>query len=202
MATPSIYARGKYEVLVPFVLVPDVSYTCIAVRSFRDVQAEGIDIYSAYYEPRNVPRAKYDSDRVNAVSLVTLAADEHPQLVIPTSFIQTVPLSVGTGFSRMVLGVDIGILPDSVPVDYLKAEVAALISDLTGLHGEVTTFTAPVTGLLTPEQAEQFEQNRLAAIRARGTFYGQNKRLEEELNRVKAINARYEEIIIANGLLG
>lgn len=203
MATPSIYARGKYEVLAPFALVPDVSYTAIAIRSFRDVQAEGIDIFAAYYEPKGLDRAKYDTDRVNAVSLVTLAADEHPQVIIPTSYIKTVPLSVGTGFSRMVLAVDIGVLPDSLDLSYLNAEIKSLVSDLTGLTEdvEVKTYTAPVTGLLTPEQAEAFEQNRLAAIKGRATFYAHNKQLEEELVRLREINARYEKIIIDNSLL-
>lgn len=201
MTTPSIYARGKYEVSAPFAVVADVSYTCIALRSFRDVQAEGIDIFAAHYEPAGIARGVYDTDRVNAVSLVTLAADEHPQLIIPTSFITSVPLSVGTGFSRLVLSADIGIIPDGVSIDYVNAEIVALISDLTGLESEVTVYTSPVTGLLTPEQAEFFEQNRLAAIRQRATYHGRNRVLENELAKVTAIKNRYEQIIIENGLL-
>lgn len=203
MATPSIYARGKFEVLPPFALVDDVSYTAIAIRSFRDVQSEGIDIFTAYYEPKGLDRAVYDSDRVNAVSLVTLASDEHPQVIIPTSYIKSFPVSVGTGFNRLVLAVDIGILPDSLDLSYLGAEVKALVSDLSGLTEgvEARIFTAPITGLLTPEQAEAFERNRLAAIQGRATYYAHNKRLEDEVNRLKQINERYEQIIIENGLL-
>lgn len=201
MATPTIFARGKYEVKAPFTLVANTSYTCIDIRSFRSVEAEGINILQTYYLPQGLTQADYDSDRVNAVTLVTLAGEEVPEIVIPSSYITSFPLTVGDGFSRMVIGVDIGVLPDSLDISYLTAEIKNLVSDLTGLQGEVTLFSAPITGVLTPEEAQAFEDNRKAAIASRSTFYAQNKRLNDQLAEVTAIKDAYEKIIIDNGLV-
>jgi hypothetical protein len=196
-----IYARGKFEVQAPFALVADVSYTATAIRSFREVQAAGIDIFANYYAPMGLDQATYDSDRVNATSLVTLQADEHPTVIIPTTYILSAPTTVGEGFSRMVIGVDIGILPDGLDLTYVTAEIVALVSDLTGLQSDVQQFTAPITGLLTPEQAESFEQNRIAAIRGRTTHYAQNQTLQDQLNKATALAARYEQIILQSGIV-
>lgn len=198
--TPIMFARGKWELLAPWALVDNVAYQCVAIRSFQDVQGEGIDIFSAYYLPKGLSADVYSSDRVNGTALVTLVSDDHPQIVVPTTYIKSAPTTVSTGFNRMVIGVDIGIIPDALDISYLNAEIAGLVSALTGLQGVVSTYAAPITGLLTPEQAEMFESNRLAAITKRTTFYSKVESLQQQLAAVTKIKDRYEKIIIDHQL--
>lgn len=203
--TPIMHARGKWELLDPWKvdLVADASYVCIAIDSFQKVLAEGIDIFEAYYKPKELDQSKYDLDRVNATSLVTLHSDDHGEIIVPTTYIKSAPTSVSTGFNRLVMGLDVGVLPDSIDLSYTVEEVKALFSSLTGLTDvEVTMYTAPITGTLTPEQAASFEANRLAAIEKRSTFYATNEKLQAQLTEVTAIKNRYEQIIIAAGLKG
>lgn len=201
---PIPFARGTWELLAPWAtdVVADVSYTCIALRSFKDVQAEGINIFTAYYEPKGLAQSVYDTDRVNATMLVTLDSDEHGQIIVPTTYIKTAPTTVSSGFNRMVMGVDIGVLPDTLDLSYVNEEIKGLFSALTGLTDvTVTMYTAPITGTLTPEQAEAFEENRKAAIAGRTTFYAKVAQLQAELDTQKQINAAYEKIIVDNGLV-
>lgn len=198
---PIMYARGAWELLAPWTVVAGVSYKCDAIRSFVNVQAEGIDIFKAYYEPKGLAQAVYDTDRVNGVSLVTLVSDEYPEIIVPTSYITKAPTTVSSGFSRMVLGVDIGVLPDTLDISYLNAEIVGLVSSLTGLEAEVTTYVAPMTGTLTPEQAEAFEDNRKAAITNRTTYYSKVATLTAQLATVTALKDRYEKLIVAAGIV-
>ena len=203
--TPIMHARGKWELLAPWTadLVADASYVCIAIDSFQKVLAEGINIFEAYYKPKGLSQEKYDTDRVNATSLVTLHSDDHGEIVVPTTYIKSAPTSVSSGFSRLVMGLDVGVLPDSIDLSYTTAEIKALFSALTGLTDvEVTMYTAPITGTMTPEQAASFEANRLAAIEKRATFYATNEKLQARVAELEAVKLRYEQIIIAAGLKG
>lgn len=202
--TPIMHARGKWELLDPFIqsIVADASYSCRAIRDFHDVLNEGIDIFKAYYEPKGIAQSKYDTDLVNATSLVTLHSDDYGEVIVPTTYIKVAPTTVSSGFNRMVLGVDIGVLPDTLDISYLAAEIKGLVSSLTGLDSVVTTYTAPITGTMTPEQAEMFEQNRKAAVANRTTFYAKVESLQNQLNAMTAIKERYEQIIIQAGLAG
>lgn len=203
--TPIMHARGKWELLDPWKadLVADASYVCIAIDSFQKVLAEGINIFEAYYKPKGLGQDKYDTDRVNATSLVTLHSDDHGEIIVPTTYIKTAPTSVSTGFSRLVMGLDVGVLPDSIDLSYTVAEIKELFGALTGLTDvEVTMYTAPITGTMTPEQAASFEANRLAAIEKRATFYATNEKLQARITELEAIKTRYEQIIVAAGLKG
>ena len=198
--TPIMNARGKWELLAPWAVVDNVAYKCDAIRSFRDLQGEGIDIFATYYQPMGLSADIYNSDRVNGTSLITLISDDHPQITVPSTYIKTAPTTVTTGFNRMVMGIDIGILPDALDISYLNAEIKGLVSALTGLDSTVTTYTAPITGLLTPEQAESFEVNRQSAIEKRATFYSKVETLQQQLTAMTAIKDRYEKIIIDHQL--
>lgn len=197
---PIPFARGKWELLAPWAVVDNVAYKADAIRAFRDVQSEGIDIFAAYYQPKGLSVDIYNSDRVNGIALVTLVSDDHAEIIVPSSYIKTAPTTVTTGFNRMVMGVDIGVLPDTLDLTYLVAEIKGLVSALTGLENDVTLYTAPITGLLTPEQAESFEANRQAAIEKRTTFYSKVETLQQQLTTVTAIKDKYEKIIIDHQL--
>src|SRR5690606_12576576 len=98
--------------------------------------------------------------------------------LIPVSYIESYPVSVIEGFSRIVLAVEIGILPDHVPLEYLQATLQQAVQDIVGVEdATVELFKAPVQGTITPEQAELLEANRLALVQTGSNHYAENKRL-------------------------
>lgn len=201
--TPIMWARGPWELAEPWAtaLAADASYTCISIDGFQKVLTEGVDIFEAYYKPKGLTRDKYDTDRVNATSLVTLSSDDHGQVIVPTTYITKAPTTVTSGFSRLVMGLEVGVLPDSLDLTYTIEEVKNLFTALTGLTDiQVQMFTAPITGNLTPEQAAMFEQNRLAAVENRKTFFSKVEDLQRQVNTLTEINKRYEQLIIAGGI--
>jgi hypothetical protein len=201
--TPIMHARGKWELLDPYrtLIKDDVSYTCNGINDFGKVLAEGINIFEAYYKPYGLTLEQYNSDRVNGTSLVTLKSDDYADVLVPTTYIKVAPTTVTSGFSRMVMGLDVGVIPDTLDLTYVQEEVKELFTALTGLTDiTVTMYTAPMTGILTPEQAASFEANRLAAVENRQTFFAKVEDLQRQLNTEKSIRQRYEQLIIQAGI--
>lgn len=195
------FARGKWKAKAPFVLDENIVYTCIGIRAFRDIEAEGVGVYELVYQPRALSEEVCETDRVNAVSIITLEAEGKPNVLIPTSYIQSYPTTVLEGFSRIVLAVEIGILSDKVPLDYLKAQLQQAVTDTVGVeNATVELFTAPYRGVITPDQAEAMEHARQQLIRTGNNHYSENKRLQDALDLAEAKVRRLEQIIIDNSI--
>lgn len=196
-----IFARGAWSGRLPFSLDPARVYTCIAIRSFREIEAEGMGVFELVYQPVGLDLNTCETDRVNAVSIITLESEGYPNILIPESFIESYPTAVIEGFSRIVMAVEIGVLPDHVPLDYLQAAMQQAVQDIVGVEDAVVElFKAPIMGTLTPEQAELLEANRQALIQAGSNHYAENKRLSDALTLERAKVARLEQIIINNSI--
>lgn len=199
--TVALFARGPWKVNAPFVVSETTTYTCIAIRSFRDIEAEGTGVFELIYQKAGLTQEKCDEDRIAAVSIITLESDGNPHLLIPTSYILDYPNSVAEGFSRVVMAVEIGVLSDKVPLDFLKTNLKQAVQDIVGVQdARVELYLAPYGGVITPAQAEMMEANRLALIKNGTNQYSENKRLAEELLLEKAKVKRLEQIIINNAI--
>lgn len=197
MASPLMFARGPWKVEPPFTVDETLNYTCIADRSFREMEGEGVGVYQQVYQPLGILQEKCETDRVNAVTIVTLECEGKPNLLIPTSYITSAPTTVSEGFSRVVVAVDIGILSDKVPLDHLKQTLQQAVQDITGQeNAKVELFLAPYSGVITPDKAELMESNRQALLKNGTNQYAENKRLTDLLTIEQEKVKRLEKIII------
>ena len=197
-----LFSRGKWVVNAPFSVSAETIYTCTANRSFREMESEGESVYELVYQPRGLTQVKCETDRVNSVTIVVLESEGNQNLLIPTSYIQSYPTAILEGFSRIVLAVEIGLLSDKVPLEYLKANLQQVVADVVGVEdAKVELFTAPYRGVITPEQAELIEQNRQALVKSGTNHYSENKRLADQLALANAKVQRLEQIIIDNRLV-
>lgn len=195
MATPVMFARGPYKVALPYVVLADVSYVCVSIDSFRKLESDGVNVLQKYYLDKGLTKEKYDLDLANATSVVTLFSDNRPAVEVPTTYITDVPTTVDEGYARLVIGLDIGVFPAHFDLSYLLLELAETVQSVTGLTCTPTLNYAPYTGVITPEQAQAFENNRKAAIAARSTYFSKIQQLESEVARLTTINQRYEELL-------
>lgn len=201
MASPLMFARGPWKVSLPFTVLADQNYTCIADRSFREMEGEGIGVYEQVYQPVGLSQEQCETDRVNAVTIVTLELEGKPNVLIPTSYITSSPTVVSEGFSRVVLALDIGILSDKVPLDHLKESLKQAAQDITGqAEAKVELFLAPYSGIITPDKAELMERNRLALLKNGTNQYAENKRLTDLLAIEQEKVKRLEKIIIDHAI--
>lgn len=201
MASPLMFARGPWVVKEPFAVVADQIYTCIADRSFREMEGEGIGVFEQVYQPAGLSQEQCESDRLNAVTIVTLESDGRVNLLIPTSYITSAPTTVSEGFSRVVLALDIGIVSDKVSLEHLKESMQQAAQDITGQeNAKVELFLAPYSGYISPDKAELMERNRLALLKNGTNQYAENKRLTDLLAIEQEKVRRLEQIIIDHAI--
>lgn len=194
------FVRGAWKASPPFssMVQEKVIYTCIATRSFREIEAEGQSVFDLIYRPVGLTVTDYETDRLNAVIIVTLEQEEGPNFMVPSSYILDYPVVVSEGFSRLVLAVELGLMSDKVSIEGLKEKMQEAVVDTIGVENAVVEiFKAPYAGVITPEMAELMEANRKSLLKTGVTAYSENKRLTTELEKAKLQIKRLEDIITA-----
>ena len=150
--TPSLHAKGIYSLRTPWSTLGDTLYECIAIRSFEDFVNRGEDVFTKYYAPRNVPEEQYLADKAEGAHIVTLQSAVSAVIHVPDTFIEKFPDLSGVPYKRIVGSVLVGPLPDDVDLVHLKASLASVASDITGVDAVVEILAAPYAGVVTAEQ--------------------------------------------------
>lgn len=151
--TPNLYSSGRFTLAAPFnaKLNPATDYTCIAIRSFDDFIAEGdLNIFEQYYVPEGIPEATFKSDVIEKAAIITLANSEGDIIHVPDTFISKYPAGSSAGWSRLVVSVDLGAIPDQVNVDHLLTVLANATRDTVGV-----TPTVKLNKMTTPNSLTQ-----------------------------------------------
>lgn len=162
--TPPLHAKGVYSLRTPWTTVGDAVYECIAVRSFADFVDRGEDVYQKFYVPKALDRSVYEADLAAGAHIVTLQSETSAVIFVPDTFIERSADLTGVKYKRIVLSVLMGPLPDDVDLTFLKTQLAAVVSDVTGVVGTVTEHVAPYAGIVTADQHATLEAARQAAI--------------------------------------
>ncbi len=167
--TPPLPAKGVYSLLAPWTTVSDAIYECIAIRDFADFQDRGESVFERFYNPKGLDQSVYEADLAQDTHIITLVSETSPTILVPDSYIESFPDMTGVEYKRIVLSVLLGPLPDGVDLTHLKASMASLASDITGLDAEVNEHVAPYAGVVSADQHATLEVARQAAITNRTT---------------------------------
>lgn len=195
--TPPINATGTYVLLPPFEAVSGAVYRCEAIDGFESLEERGVDIFTLYYSPNGLDTTQLDDDRVNGVNIVTLMSDNHPSIYVPSSYIDKYPTTTTVPYSRVILSVDLGALPDGInlkpAIDYIMAKTAEVIGvPDPGVQLHLVTVTEPVSF----SQHETLELNRADRIVSQETPAAANARLTQTVANLMARNDEYAAHII------
>jgi hypothetical protein len=203
---PTIGASGIWTLLPPFdaLLTQSVSYNCLAVRQLEDIIAAGGDPYQQFYVPQEGSTAgsmldQYNADLANKVCIVTLQSSSGAVVHVPTSFIQTFPSSGGVPYTNLLLGVDLGAMPDYVDLTFLKQQVANLVKTTVGLtHVQITTVVVSPTTHLSLSDHQVAEAARQANITNTVTPEAKVIALTQQLQASQQAYAALEAFLNAN----
>ena len=191
--TPKLHDKGKFEVGLPFALVSGAVYECIAIRSFVDLQKEGIDVLAKYYTPHAIAEAIYNADRLAGANIITLASPNQATIYIPDTYITALPLYNTVAYSQVVLSVSLGAVPDALDLTFLIAQLSAVCSDVIGIEPTVNKHIAPSTGVITSAEHDVLETARIAAIANRTTdrakVIAQQAIIDEQASRLAGLEA-------------
>lgn len=191
--TPAVGSKGVFKVKTPYLVVPNTVYTCVAVRTFVDCYRRGEDVEKDYYNTVGLIDGQdgfsFSAEATAGTSIVTLQAADGKMLYIPDSHIEGLPEAKDLKYHRMVVSVDLGILPSELDLTMFASELKAKAAALTGvLDNEVRFHAYALLEPIVPEEQLLYEQSRLGAITQNKasdvllvTAQEENERLNENL---------------------
>lgn len=185
---PKIGTEGKYVLKAPYdsLLNEGYSYKCIAIRRFKDIRANGDDVYRKYYFVHDVKEEVYKQDDLNNEVIVSLVSDFSSTVYVPSSYIESFPVADTIPYHRVVVSCDIGMIADDMNLAALQQNVGNIVSDTIGVTPTVNISLAPYEGTMDSAAHEALKNTRDATIKLRTTDYVRVKELETENQRLQA----------------
>lgn len=198
---PTINSSGIFTLTPPYntLLTASASYTCLAIRALEDIIASGSDPYSQYYQPQSIGQDQYTADLSNGVCIVTLQSSSGSVVYVPSSYIASFPSSGGVAYTNLLLGVDLGAMPNYVDLTFLKQQIANLVKTTVGLTAVAitTVVVSPTTNISAADHALA-EAARLANITNTKTPESQVIALTAQLQSLQLAYANLEAFLQAN----
>ena len=119
---------GSFTVKPPFdsVVYSQVFYRVIAIESIRGLISRSFAVKEEIYDANGIPEEYYLGDLESDVAVLTLQNSAEDNVLIPMSFVLTVPQADGVIYSSIMLGVTLG----AMPVNQDLTRVKGMITDL------------------------------------------------------------------------
>lgn len=195
---PPPEARGTFELLTPFTTQAGAIYTCIAVREFKDIENQHVSVWDRYYSPAGLTAEQYQSDLAEGAMLVTLFSDDAPTIYVPTTYIKSYPDVSAIAFGQKILSLNLGALPDRLPLDDLVQKMSSLASDTIGVEATVTIHNVALSDSVSATQAAAFEKARQAKIKNRTTERAQLVAANQTIANLQTQLNTLEQIVVSN----
>lgn len=169
--TPPIGSSGIFQLGSPYaaLLQSQVTYTCDAVRKMSDIIKLGIDPHTQYYLPHSLDRTVYETDLQNGESIVSLRSNGGHWVYVPTSYVLSYPNANGIPYTALVLGINIGAVPNYLDLSAVKARIVDLVRETIGVSSTVTQVAISPTKSLPQTDHNAVEAARVANITATKT---------------------------------
>lgn len=201
METPELGAIGTYILTSPFTMDEGAIGKTLAVDSFEALAFREIDVYATHYEPYGLTEAKYTEDLDNGVRIVTIV-DIGTQVAtfVPSSFIDSFPQKGEIiPYSDLVLAMDLGLVPESLDISSLIAELALLVETRLGITTTPKLLIKEVLGGLDYTDSVALELARAARIVRSPTTLGTvsilNQRIAEQAITINLLEEALKEHI-------
>lgn len=199
---PPIGTTGVYRLKSPFaaLLRNNTSYRCDAVRRFADLYEQGVDPFTAYYQPNGLSEAIFQRDLGSGVSIVSLASSADHWVYVPSSYIESYPNQGGVPYQGIVLGVPLGAVPTYMDLTAVRVAVQNVVRDMMGI-----TATASQVAVTAVENVSVEDHNAFMAARAHNietsiTDSEKARKWEAAYREMKQRNEQLEAYIISKGI--
>lgn len=171
--TPPINVTGVYALSPPWNqdIVPNTPYTCIAIRKFADIIRKGEDPFALYYEPKGLQYSDYQRDSAAGECIVTLRSAGGQFIYVPTSYILSYPNQSGVPYAVMVLGVNLGAIPNNLDLSAIRSKIATVVHDVLGVTPTIQQAVISEVKNKSASDHAAIEAARQAQITERQTDY-------------------------------
>lgn len=163
---PPIGTSGIYRLQAPFSakLQTGMAYRCEAVRRVSDFQEVGVDVYEEFYMPNGLTRAQYEQDLANQVAIISLVASSGHWVHVPSTYILAYPDLGGVPYTVMVLGLELGAIPNYMDLTGVKAAITNLVRDTIGVTPQIREVAVSAVQKLSQSDHDVLENARKVQI--------------------------------------
>ena len=205
MILPHIGSTCRFVLTSKFSTLNGV-YNVVALGSFNDLAASGVDFVTNLYKPVGLSQVDYANDfksyQNTNVVMVTSVSDESEMYYFPEGILDKVPDPTVKKYQQYYFGISIGPYKDVNTLQSLATQLGSIVTDTTGVENPVRVFAAsPEYDVwLDDSQYEALQQQRQANIKNIDTLYTQlqnslalNSQLQSQLEAL-------QQLIIQNGI--
>ncbi len=195
---PALGSTGVYVLAPPFEVSDELIYRCDSVTGFSALRAAGINVYDKYYEPVDLTPGDYARDSDAGEFIVTLIPKGAGSVIhVPTSYIRGAPTVEMVPYNKIVLSIDLGLLPDALELETLMEDLSAFASDVVGVTPITKLHQISVKGGVDVKTHNNLENARKTLITHRTSVHAENGKLTRLLDERNARIALLEAALIA-----
>jgi hypothetical protein len=163
---PPIGTSGIFRLNAPFSadLQSGMSYRCEAIRRVIDFVEAGLDVYEEIYLPKGLSRAQYEQDAANQVAIISLVASSGHFVFVPSTYILAYPDIGGVPYTVMVLGLELGSIPNYMNLSGLKSVLSNAVRDTIGVTPQIREVAVSAVQKLSQADHDVLENARKVLI--------------------------------------
>lgn len=194
--TPPFGVTGLWTLREPFYAKPSVHYTCVAIRSFVELELMGYDVAKLVYNAKELDNSVHQADAAEYATLVTLIAPSGEMIHVPDTYIVKYPDMNGSNFVRFVLSCELGALPEETDTAHIVDKVKTAVHHALGRVPTVNVHTAAfMSEELTPSELVREENNRKNSVTDRTTSQGKLAQIMKNYSQLQEYTALLENRI-------
>lgn len=197
---PPLQSSGIFQLSSPFSsdLISQVSYTCVAIRQFKDILKLGVDPYTAYYVPKSIPVETYNQHVAAGECIVSLQSNAGHWVYVPSAYIQSYPNMGGIPYTAMALGITLGAIPNYLDLSALKLRIKEIVYETTGVQSEVKSIALSATKNIVQSDHNAIEAARLQNVTANQTDRSKLLTANSQIAALQLKVQQLEQYIAAN----
>lgn len=207
--TPTIRAKGLWQVRLPFVVLANVEYVCIAIRSFQDMYNDNLDVYSTVYEPSGITEGStidgsiftVRNEELKGINIVSLGAPNGSVIHIPDNFILSYPNSTLIEYQHTVMICSLGPLPVTLDTKLAEQAMVDTVGNYFGIKADVKIGRVETSLSPTYEEHLRLEQVRVNATNINNTAENQIQALIEKLDLANKTVETLTQILVDNNIM-
>jgi hypothetical protein len=194
-AVPSLNSFGIFTVLTPFVIDP-VNYRCSGLQSISSMLSNNVDVFNLVYAPVGLSISVFNADRDANAVIVTLDSTEGPTLLVPSTYVDTMPAMITIQYSHLIITADVGELPDSLPIEQLKVDIKNIVDSFLGVDSAIEVYSIPGTHLYSLTESEDMEAAREISITYTDSLADRIQTLTDDITAKQIRITELEEAIV------
>lgn len=161
---PSIGTKGNWSASAPFdtILSSTSVYECVGARKLAEIMASGEDGYVKYYKASGATFEDYVKDVQAGVCIISLVSGNGQWCYIPHTKLAATPSMAGVKYSRVVIGVQLGEVPEIMDLTALTDTIEQAVHHFLAITVGAQIMVTSATVIKTQEEHDA----RMAGIAA------------------------------------